>query len=93
MDSLGDQTLVIDLAYGSQPTPLVSAVMARGGTAIDGYDVLLTQVRKQFCIMTGLEMPAEISREMVLSGSRNVVPQTAALTLAHGTTEAYEYSA
>jgi 3-dehydroquinate dehydratase/shikimate dehydrogenase len=93
MDSLGDQTLVIDLAYGSQPTPLVSAVMARGGTAIDGYDVLLTQVRKQFRIMTGLEMPAEISREMVLSGSRNVVPQTAALTLAHGTTEAYEYSA
>jgi 3-dehydroquinate dehydratase/shikimate dehydrogenase len=93
MDSLGNQPLVIDLAYGSRPTPLVSAVIARGGTAIDGHDVLLTQVRKQFCIMTGLEMPAEISREMVLGSGRNVVPYTTAFPVAHDATEAYEYSA
>jgi len=89
MDSMEAQTLVIDLAYGSQPTPLVSAVIANGGTAIDGYDVLLTQVRKQFYVMTGLEMPAEISREMVLGGSRNIVP----FPVAQGAPEAYEYSA
>jgi 3-dehydroquinate dehydratase / shikimate dehydrogenase len=93
MDSMEAQTLVIDLAYGSQPTPLVSAVIARGGTAIDGYDVLLTQVRKQFYVMTGLEMPAEISREMVLGIGRNVVPQTKAFPVAQGAPEAYEYSA
>jgi len=68
VDSLGNGTLVIDLAYGSHPTPLVSAVLARGGAAIDGYDVLLTQVRKQFHLMTGLEMPAGIGRETVLDG-------------------------
>jgi 3-dehydroquinate dehydratase / shikimate dehydrogenase len=93
MDSMGAETLVIDLAYGSRPTPLVSAVIARGGTAIDGYDVLLSQVRKQFCVMTGLEMPAEISREMVLGGGRNVVPHTKAFPVAQGAPEAYEYSA
>ena len=91
IDSLGDQTLVIDLAYGPQPTPLVSAVHARGGTAIDGYDVLLTQVRKQFHLMTGLEMPAGISREMV-SGAGDFIPRTT-VPMAHGATETYEYSA
>jgi 3-dehydroquinate dehydratase / shikimate dehydrogenase len=93
MDSLEDQTLVIDLAYGSQPTPLVSAVVERGGTAIDGYDVLLTQVRKQFCLMTGLEMPGAISREMVLGGGRGFMPRTTAFPVTNGAAEAYEYSA
>ncbi|HEY6253493.1 MAG TPA: type I 3-dehydroquinate dehydratase, partial [Candidatus Angelobacter sp.] len=68
IDGLTNGTVVIDLAYGSQPTPLVSAVLARGGAAIDGYDVLLTQVRKQFQLMTGLEMPEIIDRETVLAG-------------------------
>lgn len=92
MDSLGDQTLVIDLAYGLQPTPLVSAVVSRGGTAIDGYDVLLTQVRKQFYLMTGLEMPPGISREMIV-GAGDFMPGTTAFHVAHGAAEAYEYSA
>lgn len=93
VDSLGEQALVIDLAYGSQPTPLVSAVVSRGGTAIDGYDVLLTQVRKQFYLMTGLEMPQEISREMILSGAGEFPQRTATFQMAHGAEEAYEYSA
>jgi 3-dehydroquinate dehydratase/shikimate dehydrogenase len=69
IETLSNDTLVIDLAYGAEPTPLVSAVLARGGTAIDGHDVLLTQVRKQFQLMTGLEMPASIDRETVLAGN------------------------
>jgi 3-dehydroquinate dehydratase/shikimate dehydrogenase len=93
MDTLDEGTLVVDLAYGSQPTPLVSAVVARGGTAIDGYDVLLTQVRKQFHLMTGLEMPAGISREMVLGRPGDSMPRTTAFQLTHGAAEAYEYSA
>ncbi len=68
-ETLSTDTLVIDLAYGDEPTPLVSAVLARGGTVIDGHDVLLTQVRKQFQLMTGLEMPASIGRETVLAGN------------------------
>jgi 3-dehydroquinate dehydratase/shikimate dehydrogenase len=91
IDSLEEQTLIIDLAYGSLPTPLVSAVLERGGTAIDGYDVLLVQVRKQFHLMTGLEMPDRISRETVL-GNIADMPRTA-FRVAHGPADAYEYSA
>jgi len=68
LDGLTNGTVVIDLAYGLQPTPLVSAVLARGGAAIDGYDVLLTQVRKQFQLMTGLTMPEKIDRATVVAG-------------------------
>jgi len=69
VDSLNRNTTVVDLAYGAKPTPLVAAVVARGGTAIDGFDVLLTQVRKQFQILSGKKMPDEIGREMVLNGN------------------------
>ena len=74
IETLSNDTLVIDLAYGAEPTPLVSAVLARGGTAIDGHDVLLIQVRKQFQLMTGLEMPASIDRETVLAGNGGNFP-------------------
>jgi 3-dehydroquinate dehydratase / shikimate dehydrogenase len=69
IDSLSHGTLVIDLAYGPHPTPLVSAALARGGIAIDGYDVLFTQVRKQFHLMTGVEMPAMLGRETVMASN------------------------
>jgi 3-dehydroquinate dehydratase / shikimate dehydrogenase len=69
IDSLSYGTLVIDLVYGPHPTPLVSATLARGGIAIDGYDVLFAQVRKQFHLMTGLEMPAMLGRETVLASN------------------------
>ena len=93
VDSLGDATMVIDLAYGPQPTPLVSAVRARGGTVIDGYDVLLTQVRKQFFLMTGLEMPAAICRETVVAiGNGNLAPRGPAFPLGHDLPETCEYT-
>ena len=88
IDTLSSNTLVIDLAYGGQPTPLVYAVQARGGIAIDGYDVLLTQVRRQFQLMTGLEMPAEIDRGTVLDG--NAASLLSAALQAHTPAEAYE---
>jgi len=72
IDSLSSGTMVIDLAYGRHPTPLVSEVLARGGTVIDGHDVLVTQVRKQFRMMVGREMPPIIGREIVVSGSPGI---------------------
>jgi 3-dehydroquinate dehydratase/shikimate dehydrogenase len=78
-NSLTNGTVVIDLAYGSQPTPLVSAVRARGGAAIDGYEVLLTQVRKQFQLMTGLEMPEMIDRHTVLAEKAANFPSSVSL--------------
>jgi 3-dehydroquinate dehydratase/shikimate dehydrogenase len=69
IDSLSRDTVVVDLAYGTCPTPLVSGIHTRGGTVIDGYDVVLTQVRKQFEMMVGLEMPSSVGRDAVMSGS------------------------
>ena len=89
IETLNNGTLVIDLAYGAEPTPLVSAVLARGGAAIDGHDVLLTQVRKQFQLMTGMEMPASIGREAVLAGNVENFPSSDA---AQPVQEAYECS-
>jgi 3-dehydroquinate dehydratase/shikimate dehydrogenase len=63
ISSVDRNTVVVDLVYGMQPAPLVAGMMARGGAIIDGYDVLLSQVRKQFQKMTGLEMPANIGRQ------------------------------
>jgi len=63
IDAVRTGTTVVDLAYGPRPTPLATGIAARGGTVIDGYDVLLNQVRKQFLLMTGWELPARIGRE------------------------------
>jgi len=54
---LSDDAVVIDLVYGSRPTPLVGTTRARRQLAIDGRDVLVTQVSRQFRLMTGKEMP------------------------------------
>jgi 3-dehydroquinate dehydratase / shikimate dehydrogenase len=68
INSLRRDAIVVDLAYGAHATPLVAGIEARGGTVMDGYDVVLTQVRKQFEMMTGLEMPRSIDRDDVISG-------------------------
>ena len=63
VETLGDGAVVIDLVYGSLPTPLVVGTAARARAAIDGRAVLLTQVLRQFQLMTGEEMPASLVRE------------------------------
>ena len=57
LERLSDDAVVIDLVYGSRPTPLVDTTRARRQIAIDGRDVLVTQVSRQFRLMTGKEMP------------------------------------
>ncbi len=63
VDHLGDDVLVIDLVYGSRPTPLVEGTRARAQSVIDGRDVLVTQVLQQFRLMTGQEMPSMLALE------------------------------
>jgi len=57
LDSLSDEAVIIDLVYGARPTPLVQHSRAREQVVIDGREVLLTQVRRQFELMTGDKMP------------------------------------
>jgi 3-dehydroquinate dehydratase/shikimate dehydrogenase len=61
IERLNNDAVVIDLVYGSRPTPLIGGTRARSQVAIDGRDVLLTQVRHQFQMMTGRDMPDAIS--------------------------------
>ena len=56
-ESLNQGGTVIDLVYGLNPTPLVKRSRLQDRVVIDGRDVLLTQVTRQFCLMTGTEMP------------------------------------
>jgi shikimate 5-dehydrogenase len=61
LETLNDEAVVIDLVYGSRPTPLVRTTLARNQIVIDGRDVLLTQVLRQFRLMTGEEMPPAVA--------------------------------
>src|SRR6185437_15105208 len=72
LESLNSDAVIIDLAYGTNPTPLVSGTLARGVTVVDGYDVLFSQVRKQFRLMVGREMPDVIGHELAHCGPANL---------------------
>jgi 3-dehydroquinate dehydratase/shikimate dehydrogenase len=63
VDRLSDDAVVIDLVYGARPTPLVGSTLGRDQIVIDGRDVLLTQVHRQFQMMTGKEMSPIIAPE------------------------------
>jgi 3-dehydroquinate dehydratase/shikimate dehydrogenase len=63
LERLHDEVVVIDLVYGSRPTPLVDHTLAREQVVIDGRDVLLTQVLRQFRMMTEHEMPISVATE------------------------------
>ena len=69
LERLSSDAVVIDLVYGSRPTPLVDSTLARHQLAIDGCDVLVTQVRNQFRLMTGKEMSAALA--FAVLGRRN----------------------
>lgn len=65
VETLEEDAVVIDLVYGSLPTPLVTGTEGRARTTIDGREVLMTQVLRQFHMMTGREMPVSLVREQL----------------------------
>ncbi|POX56989.1 shikimate dehydrogenase [Streptomyces sp. Ru71] len=48
---------LLDVAYGARPTPLVAAVNAAGGRAVDGLAMLVGQAAVQVRLMTGRTEP------------------------------------
>lgn len=56
-------SVVLDLVYGEEPTPLIRAARERGALAIDGRHVLLEQARGQFRRMTGRELDLDLGRQ------------------------------
>ena len=56
-------TVVVDLVYAQAPTPLVESARASGLRVVDGREVLLSQVERQFTRMTGLAPPPGLMAE------------------------------
>lgn len=83
-EQLNDDAVVIDLVYGSRPTPLVGRTLGREQIVIDGRDVLLTQVLRQFRMMTDHEMPAAIATDAL--GRVDIVGPVPALVRQSATT-------
>jgi 3-dehydroquinate dehydratase/shikimate dehydrogenase len=78
VEGLSEDAVVIDLVYGKQPTPLAERTLALGRSLIDGREVLLTQVLRQFRLMISREMPIALARrklgyEDALTGLATVV--------------------
>ena len=64
VDRLAAGAVVVDLVYGRAPTPLVAAAAQRG-TAIDGWEILVIEARRQFEMMAGRTMPEPLARRLV----------------------------
>jgi 3-dehydroquinate dehydratase / shikimate dehydrogenase len=65
IDRLSEHAVVVDQVYGDRPTPLMAGTRALGRVAIDGREVLLTQVRRQFELMIGRGMPLANARRLL----------------------------
>ncbi len=61
-DAINERHVVVDLVYGSSPTPLAAAARSRGARVVDGLDVLVHQGAASLRIWTGLEPPLETMR-------------------------------
>lgn len=62
---LSRDVIIIDLVYGANTTELIGNALAMGRPAVDGREVLYLQVRRQFHLMTGQEMPADLALEIL----------------------------
>jgi 3-dehydroquinate dehydratase/shikimate dehydrogenase len=62
-----DGRMVLDAAYGAEPTPLVRSARARGLVVADGFDLLEAQAALQFERLTGRPAPGAAIGAALLS--------------------------
>ncbi len=75
VDGLAPETVVVDLVYTEEPTPLLRAARERGLATVDGREVLVHQALGQFRWMTGREMPLATALRIVgLDGAPEDTP-------------------
>jgi 3-dehydroquinate dehydratase / shikimate dehydrogenase len=65
LDHIRRDAVVIDLVYGTQPTPLIAATRAKGQITVDGKEILMRQAMSQFRLMTGQDMPEPLVRGLL----------------------------
>jgi shikimate dehydrogenase len=61
-DAIEARHVVVDLVYGSSPTPLVRVARERGASVVDGLEILVRQGAASLAIWTGLAPPLETMR-------------------------------
>ena len=61
-DELTEEHVVMDLVYGSEPTPLLQEARKRGASTIDGREMLVRQAALAFELWTGISAPVEVMR-------------------------------
>lgn len=76
LKGLNHDAVIVDLVYGASTTPLVAGARAEGRTAIDGREVLYLQVRRQFQLMTGQQMPSDLALKILGMKPRASTPQS-----------------
>lgn len=64
VDALRPGAVVVDMVYGSEPTPLLRAAAEKGAVTVDGREVLVGQAVQQFRMMTGSALPVELARRV-----------------------------
>jgi len=62
-DSIRERQIVVDLVYGTVPTPLATAAGRRGARVVDGLEFLVHQGAASLRIWTGAEPPLEMMRK------------------------------
>ncbi len=70
--NMKQDSLAIDMAYTKEDTLLVSGCRKYGKNIIEGKQILLHQVKKQFTGLTGREMPLEVEL-MVRQKTANLI--------------------
>jgi shikimate dehydrogenase len=65
---------VLDVIYHPWPTPLATAVTARGGVLANGLDMLLHQAFGQVAQFTGEDPPREAMRDALRAATGGVLP-------------------
>ena len=65
IDHLAPEAVLVDLVYAPGITALVAEARARGVRVVEGREVLLAQVERQFSRMTGLTPPVGLAADML----------------------------
>ena len=65
IDHLAPEAVLVDLVYAPGITARVAEARARGVRVVEGREVLLAQVERQFSRMTGLTPPVGLAADML----------------------------
>jgi 3-dehydroquinate dehydratase/shikimate dehydrogenase len=78
VDDLDPDSVIFDLSYGLKETPLVAAARAAGHRTIDGREMIVVALPRQFHRMTGHHLPAGFVRAALREFSEHPVRKPAA---------------